>query len=200
MGAYSLSDGQMLVRTARHTVELYLKSAKPSKEMMGKRASHLNEHHGIFVVIKHYPIGGLRGSGAFFKGVKPTSSLIVDAAMGAATEDIRHVPISQHELDHIVFEVGVISKPSKLLGPALKTLKGLKAGKEGVLLEYGYKSGFMLPEEISKSDKPEKIIEEVCRRAGLDPRDSKRHDLQFHKFTARLFREVEPSGEVEEVR
>lgn len=195
--AYSLSEGETLVRAARHTVDLYLNSAKFNKAIVEKRASHLDEHHGIFVSIRHYPLGASRGSAALIKGVKPVRSLIVDAAIKAAFEDERHVSVSMHELDHLVFEVVVITHRTKLAG-ALSKMK-IKPGAEGIMLEYGYKTGFLLPEEIKKGEKIEKLLERLCKITGLDAHDYKRSDLSFHKFSAQKFVETEPQGAVEEV-
>lgn len=199
MGGYLAEEGGMLVKAARHTVELYLKSAKFDKGIMEKRTLHLNEHHGIFVTIRHYPLGSIRGSAAIVKGTKPLRTLIVEAALASAADDKRHLQISVHELEHIVFEVGVISKPIKLKGSSTAMLKSVKEGKEGILLEYGYKTGVILPEEITKQSKTPKLFEELCKRAGLDKVHSKRSDLSFYKFASDSFVEKEPEGEVEKV-
>ncbi|MDE1845731.1 MAG: TIGR00296 family protein [Candidatus Micrarchaeota archaeon] len=195
--AYSLEEGSTLVKAARHSVELFLTSVKFKKSIVEKRAAHLEEHHGIFVNIRHYPLGAPRGSAALIKGVRPVRSLIVDAAILAASEDKRHVPVSHHELEHILFEVGVFSRPVRLSGPISKMK--LRQGKEGIMVEYGFRSGFLLPEEIKKGEKMERILEKVCAAAGISSHDYKRADVSFHKFSAQRFVEIEPSGQVEEV-
>ncbi|MDE1870363.1 MAG: TIGR00296 family protein [Candidatus Micrarchaeota archaeon] len=192
MTVYSLSEGTELVRAARHCIELYLKSAKFDRRIIDRMVWSFTQHNGISVSIRHYPLGEPRGSAGFVKGVKPINLVLIDAAIAAATEDRGFVPVSHHELEHIVIEVGVFSEPQKLK-------KNGKVGKGGVMVEYGFRRGFILPAEIKKGEKTEKILEEVCKRAGLAPHDSKRPDITFYTFTAQTFRETSPNGSVEEV-
>jgi len=192
MTIYSLDEGTVLVKAARHAIELYLKSARFDRKIIDKMVSRFTGHNGISVSIMHYPLGEPRGSAGFVKGVKPINLVLIDAAIAAASEDSRFVPVSHHELEHILIEVNVFSEPQKLK-------KNAKIGKKGVMVEYGFRRGFMLPSEIKKGAKTEEVLEEVCKRAGLQPHDSLRSDVVFHTLTAQTFRETSPSGSVEEV-
>ncbi|MGI0141349.1 MAG: TIGR00296 family protein [Candidatus Micrarchaeales archaeon] len=191
-GRYSLEEGGVIVRAARHAVELYLRSARFNRGVIDRMVSRFTEHDGISVSIKHYPLGEPRGSAGFVKGPKGVNMALVDAAIAASTEDQRFVPVSHHELGHIAIEVSLFSGLKKFR-------RGTKLGKAGILVKYGYKSGFLLPGEMKKGAKAESVLGEVCRRAGLHPHDHNRADITFYTFTTQTFREIEPNGEVEEV-
>lgn len=192
MATYSLAEGTELVRAARHSIELYLKSSKFDRKIIDRMVWSFTQHNGISVAIMHYPLGEPRGSAGFVKGVKPINLVLIDAAIAAATEDARFVPVSHHELEHIVIEVSVFSEPQKLK-------KNAKIGKKGVMVEYGFRRGFILPSEIKKGARNEQVLEEVCKRAGMHPQDSLRGDVAFYTLTAQTFRETSPNGLVEEV-
>lgn len=198
-GGYSIDEGRVLVKAARHSIELYLKATKFDRKILERAFADINGHHGINVTIRHYPLGELRGSVGMLKGAKLARNLLIDAALEAA-EDKRFVALSHHELEHVIFEVSVLSNPTTIKKGTLESMKRqIKLGKHGIMVEYGYRNGMLLPNEIKKGAKVDKLLEEVCLRAGLDAHDYKRHDIVFHTFTAQTFRETEPDGGVEEV-
>ncbi|MDE1824851.1 MAG: TIGR00296 family protein [Candidatus Micrarchaeota archaeon] len=198
MRRYSLEEGTALVKGARHGIELHLRSANFDRSIIERRTGHLNEHSGVLVTIRHYPLGEMRGAAGVMRSDEPTGSLVVDAAIAAATQDRRFVPISSHELDQITIDVSVISRPERLEGGIAKIKRGIKAGRDGVMVEYGFKTGTVLPDPNTK--KVEKMLAEACENAGLRAEDWKRGDLRIYKFSAQIFDEAEPNGTVEELQ
>lgn len=198
MRRYSLEEGTALVKGARHGIELHLKSANFDRSIIEGRIGHLNEHSGVLVTIRHYPLGEMRGAAGAMRGDEPTGSLVVDAAIAAATQDTRFVPISHHELDQITIDVSLTSKPQRLEGGIAKIKKEIKAGRDGVMVEYGFKTGSVLPDPDAK--KVEEMLAEACENAGLKAQDWKRGDLKIYRFSAQIFDEAEPDGTVEELQ
>jgi len=200
-GHYSLDDGRTLVKAARSTVELYVKSPKFEKGVIEKDIDKYRDHLGIFVTIEHYPTMSLRGCIGFPIAVGPVSRMLIDAAIAAAAEDPRFVPLSHRELDHIVLSVSVLSKPEQIKGESEGAkLREIKIGRDGLIIKYGFKSGVFLPiVALEQKWSKDEYLRELCLKAGI-PEDSwKRPDVGLYKFTAQVFKETEPGGSVEEV-
>ncbi|MDE1761715.1 MAG: AmmeMemoRadiSam system protein A [Candidatus Micrarchaeota archaeon] len=199
MRVYSLEDGERLVRTARESIELYLTATKFDMKLFEQMAGHLQGHYGIFVTIRHYPLGEMRGAAGFTKATKPVRSLIIESAI-AALSDERFVAVSHREIEHIVVEVSVLSHPTPLPKAIAKIKKEFSPGKEGIMIEYGYRHGIVLPEEAGRIGKMEQILEQAAVGAGLHPKEWRREDVRINKFSAQSFVETEPRGKAMEVK
>lgn len=201
MRAYSREDGQQLVKAARHSIELFLKSPHFDREMVEKSLARFDQKHGVFVTLKHYPSKVLRGYTGFSKGRVPVKRGVVEAAISAATEDNRFVPVSHLELeDHLIIEVSVLSRLDRVRGTPASIKAKIKAGEDGLMVEYGYYSGILLPHlHWEEGAKKEELLEKVCLEAGLSKDAWKRGDIYLYKFTTQTFREVTPNGPVEEI-
>lgn len=199
---YSLEDGQALVRAARSTVELYLKSPEFHRSMVERHIDRYSEKAGVFVTIEHYPTMTLRGCIGFTNPTAPVSRMLVEAALAAAADDPRFVPVSHSELSEMVIEVSILSKPEQV---QQKTEKGrmreIKVGRDGLIVRYGFKSGLLLPVvPVEQGWGKEDFLKQVCLKAGIDEDAWKRPEVGLYRFTAQVFREKEPAGAVEEVK
>ncbi|MEM3839245.1 MAG: AMMECR1 domain-containing protein, partial [Candidatus Micrarchaeaceae archaeon] len=99
---YSLEEGRELVEQARHVIEAAVTSTRFNKAIMKEQLHRFRQHHGVFVTIEFYPTEVLRGCIGFVQHPENVSSLLVEAALAAATEDPRFVPVSRHELEHLI--------------------------------------------------------------------------------------------------
>jgi uncharacterized protein, PH0010 family len=198
---YTLKEGEKLVKAARNAIELYIKSPRFEKGMIEKTLSEFNEKAGVFVTIDHYPTMSLRGCIGYFKAIGPVKRLLVEAAIAAATEDPRFIPLSVGELNDVVIEVSILSEPQQLKGTPEEIKKEIKIGRDGLLIEYGYYSGLLLPVvAVEEKWNVEKFLENVCIKAGLHPHMWKRSDITLYKFQTQVFREEEPNGKVVEIK
>ena len=201
MKIYTLKEGEKLVKAARNAIELYIKSPRFEKGMIEKTLSEFNEKAGVFVTIDHYPTMSLRGCIGYFKAIGPVKRLLVEAAIAAATEDPRFIPLSVGELNDVVIEVSILSEPQQLKGTPEEIKKEIKIGREGLLIEYGYYSGLLLPiVAVEEKWSVEKFLENVCIKAGLHPHMWKRSDITLYKFQTQVFREEEPNGKIVEIK
>lgn len=201
MKTYTLKEGEKLVKAARNAIELYIKSPRFEKSMIEKTLSEFNEKAGVFVTINHYPTMSLRGCIGYFKAIGPVKRLLVEAAIAAATEDPRFIPLSVGELNDVVIEVSILSEPQQLKGTPEEIKKEIKIGRDGLLIEYGYYSGLLLPiVAVEEKWSVEKFLENVCIKAGLHPHMWKRSDITLYKFQTQVFREEEPNGKVVEIK
>ncbi len=201
MNIYSLAEGAQLVKAARNAIELYMRNPHFNKKIVEQSISHLNDQYGVFVTIESYPTKELRGCIGFPLAVGPISSSLVEAALGAAFEDPRFVPLSLEELDDVTIEVSILSKPEELPTDYKKRLESIKIGRDGLLIEYGFYSGLLLPiVPVEQKWGKEQFLEETCIKAGLPTSYWKRDDVKLYKFETQIFREEEPGGRIIEVK
>jgi len=201
MKVYSLEEGRRLVKGARIAIELYLKSPSFDKSVVEKELEGFNTEHGIFVTIEHYPSKELRGCIGFVRAPGPVKKSVIDAAIAAATEDPRFVPLSHRELDDITIEVSILSKPVPLKGSPEEIKNNLKIGRDGLIIEYGFYSGLLLPiVAVEQNWNAQEFLENVCIKAGLSPHMWKQSGVALYKFETQVFREERPNGEVEEIK
>ncbi|MHB1830563.1 MAG: TIGR00296 family protein [Candidatus Micrarchaeaceae archaeon] len=199
---YSLEDGITLVKAARSAIELHIKSPRFNRKIIERHISRFGAPSGVFVTIGHYPTMTLRGCIGFPNPSGPLNRQLVDAAIAASSEDARFAPVSHLELEEIVIEISILTNPEEI---SQKTEKGrlgeVKVGRDGLMIRYGFRSGILLPEvPIQEGWSKEEFLQNVCMKAGLSADAWKRPEIELYKFTAKVFREKEPSGMVEELQ
>ncbi len=189
-----------MVKAARNAIELYLRNPHFSKNLVKSSIEHRNEYYGVFVTLEHYPTRTLRGCIGFPRAIEPIKSSLVEAALSAAFDDPRFVPVSVHELDSLVVEVSILSEPKETRKDLKSRLKEVEVGRDGLLVEYGFYSGLLLPiVPVEEKWGKEQFLEETCIKAGLPADYWKRPDVKLYKFETQIFREEEPGGNVREV-
>ncbi len=203
MKAYTLAEGVELVKAARHTIDLWTKSPNFRNSVIEGTLERekFSQSYGVFVTLNNYQTGSLRGCIGFIEGIKPMKNLLVEAALAAASEDPRFVPVSARELDDIIVEVSILSRPERLRGTADEIKKKIRIGIDGLIIEYGYHKGILLPiVAVEEKFGPIEFLENVCLKAGL-PKDMwRREGVSLYHFSTQIFREKTPGGDVEEVR
>ena len=192
-----VSEGAILIAAARSSIELHLRATKVDKKALERIAGHIDNHYGIFVTLRHYPIGEMRGRAGFTRSTMPLKSVIVEAAIGA-TVDARFVPVSHLELEHIVIELSIVSEPKRLPNTLGAIGKNFNPKADALLIEYGYRQGIVLPEPSKKKRAIEETLEEATKRAGMRSEEWRRPDARIFKLAVQSFSEKEPNGEVEE--
>ncbi len=107
----SLEEGEILVKIARKAIVEYLKKGIiiSPPEVTEK----LLEKMGVFVTLNALREYGkeLRGCIGFPQPIFPLIEATIRAAISAATEDPRFLPVELDEMDNIVIEVSVLTIP-----------------------------------------------------------------------------------------
>lgn len=198
---YSLKEGEELVRAARHSIELHLSSPRFNKGIIERQLAHFTDHHGLFVTIEHYPTRTMRGRMGVPSSKVPIHSLLPDVAVAAATNDKRYVPVSHMEFEDITVGVDIISKPEALKGrSAFLRKKEIEIGRDGLMIEYGFHSGAVLPiEPVEKGWNKQQLFEHLCMEAALPEGTWQKPNANLFRFSAQMFRELSPRGPIEEV-
>ncbi len=193
----SLKDGEFLVKLARKAVEVYLREGKiidPPEEVSEK----LKEKRGVFVTINTFKPKELRGCIGFPEPIYPLVEATIKAAIHSATEDPRFPPMMEEELDNVVFEVSVLTKPELIVVKDVREYpKKIKVGRDGLIVERGFLKGLLLPQvPVELGWDEEEFLSQCCLKAGLMPDAWLEKDTKIYKFQAEVFEEVEPRGRV----
>lgn len=196
MADVSLEEGAYLVSLARSAINGYFDTGK--RMMTGRSAGALLEKRGVFVTLETYPARELRGCIGYPLPIKELSLAVVDCALSSAFDDPRFPPLEKAELQKCVIEVSVLSVPEeiKAKSPA-EYPKKIKVGRDGLIIDYGYASGLLLPQVPVEWNWNEKeFLSQVCQKAGLPPDMWLSPSARLRRFEAQVFCEQQPAGKV----
>ena len=188
------SDGKLLVKLARRTVEDYFKNKK-----LKLKETKFKEKRGVFVSIHKFPDHELRGCIGYPYPILALDEAIQRASISAAFQDPRFPPLIQDELKRVVFEVSILTLPRiiKFRNPK-EYLKKIVIGKDGLMIEHGvlYK-GLLLPQVATQYGwDVETFLEHLCMKAGLMVDMWLDSETKIYKFQTQIFTEREPNGEI----
>jgi len=152
----------------------------------------------VFVTLKQYPGGELRGCIGYPLPILPLGKAIQDVALAAALEDPRFPPVARDELDALVVEVSVLTVPQAVPSTSPETtIAAIRPGRDGLIVDGYGQSGLLLPHVATEQGwDAEQLLEGTCEKAGLpsvawrDPR------VRVRRFEAEVFGEQRPKGPV----
>jgi uncharacterized protein (TIGR00296 family) len=193
-------EGETLVKLARKAVEEYLKTRKPIS-ILADIPKKLLQPCGVFVTINSIKKREkeLRGCIGYPYPTTPLAQAVIDSAINAATQDPRFEPISLAELDHVVFEVSVLTPPEVVEAKkATEYPSKIKVGKDGLIVERGMFKGLLLPQvPVEWEWNEEEFLCQCSIKAGLPPDCWLMNGTKIYKFQAIIFEEKTPKGEIE---
>ncbi len=196
---FSLHDGKEFVRIARKSMEYFLHTGSLLQEVSPKK--EYEEKWGVFVTLHKFPSKELRGCIGLPEPIKQLWQAIIEAAVSAAFRDPRFYALEAVELDKVIVEVSVLTKPEKIeVKKKEELLEKIEIGKDGLIAERGLYRGLLLaivPVEYKWS--VEEFLEHTCEKAGLPREAWKDKNTIFYKFGTQIFAEESPKGEVKEV-
>ncbi len=195
----SQDEGVFLVQLARKAVVEYLKTRKHIK-IPENTSEKLLKPCGVFVTINTFENGEkeLRGCIGYPYPTAPLVEAVVDSAINAATQDPRFPSLSLSELDHIVFEVSVLTPPEevKVKNPK-EYIDKVKVGQDGLIVENSFYKGLLLPQvPVEWKWDEETFLCQCCVKAGLSPDSWLVKGTRVYKFSSIIAEELAPKGEV----
>jgi hypothetical protein len=208
--------GEALVRLARSAIAAYLREGRriesPPADFFGasplgldgaqsepeRRESTMRA--GVFVSL-HRRNGDereLRGCIGFVSLNKPLPAAVVDAAIGAATEDPRFPPLTPEELERVVVEVSVLTEPKRLTAPTpLEYPSLIRPGRDGLIIKWSMGSGLLLPQvAVEFGWTAEDLLTHASMKAGGTPDLWLTPHATLYTFQAEVFDETSPGGQV----
>ena len=195
----SQDEGVFLVQLARKAVVEYLKTRKHIK-IPENTLEKLLKPCGVFVTINTFENGEkeLRGCIGYPYPTAPLVEAVVDSAISAATQDPRFPSLSLSELDHVVFEVSVLTAPEEVKVKNPKEYIGkVKVGQDGLIVENGFCKGLLLPQvPVEWKWDEETFLCQCCVKAGLSPDSWLVKGTRVYKFSSIIAEELAPKGDV----
>jgi len=185
-------DGTKLVQMARRAVTESLKNNSRIND--SEFNSKFDFSSGVFVTLNKQD--SLRGCIGYPRPEKKLSDGLIDAAISAATQDIRFSPVIADELDKIVFEVTILTPPIEIkVQDPMEYLAIIKVGRDGLIVENEYTSGLLLPQVPTEYDwNEEEFLNHTCEKAGLVSNAWKDKTTKLSRFEGVIFKEVSPNG------
>lgn len=182
-------DQQELLWLARKSVETVVRERK-LYEGPPPRSAALNEDRGAFVTLKKN--GQLRGCIGYIFPMKPLYLTVRDVAAMAAVRDERFLPVTIAELDHLEYEISVLSPLRRVLD-----VKEIIVGRHGLVVKRGDREGLLLPQVATEQrwDRM-RFLQETCLKAGLPPDAWRDPETDIFRFTAFVFGEHRPVSAV----
>ena len=192
----SLDEGKRAVSFARYVIENHvLNKPTSSKDLEGI----FNENQGAFVTIHTFPNHDLRGCIGIPLPVMPLREAITEGAK-SATKDPRFPPLSESELENIIVEVTILTKPEVIeVKEPIEYLEKIEIGRDGLIVEQGFFKGLLLPQvPVEQKWNKEDFLSHTCMKAGLMPDAWFDEKTKISKFSGQVFSEIRPRGEIKE--
>jgi uncharacterized protein len=193
----TFGEGTKLVRLARTAVESYLKNGKIITSTIKS-----NKKAGIFVTLYQIDSSNsekkLRGCIGHTIPSWNIHDTVISAAINAATKDPRFIALSQEELENVIFEVSVLTKPTLIQVDNTKAYQSeIVIGRDGLLIEGKYGSGLFLPQvPVEQKWTTAEYLANLCYKAGAPADAWKVPDSKLYKFHTIVFSEKLPKREI----
>lgn len=189
-------DGEFAVKFARKSIEMYVSERKTPE--IPKTPEIFHEESGVFTTIYTYPDRELRGCIGLPYPSKPLIDAIIDSAT-SVTRDPRFPELERNELDKIVIEVSILTKPEKIaVKKPEEYLEKIKIGRDGLIIKNGAQSGLLLPQvPIEYGWDAKTFLEHLCMKAFLPPDAWTYEGSEIFRFGSEIFSEKTPGGKVE---
>jgi len=192
----NLEEGKKAVNLARNTINDFVKN---KKNTISDLKGVFLEKQGTFVTLHTYPKHDLRGCIGIPYPIMSLKDAIIEAAK-SSTRDPRFYPLSVDEVDKVVIEVTILTKPSiiKVTNPK-DYLSNIKIGIDGLIVEGGVYKGLLLPQvPVEQGWDVEDFLSNTCMKAGLLPDAWINEKIKVFKFSGQIFTEIKPKGNIVE--
>ncbi len=188
-----LDKGKKAVKYARNVVENKVKN----DTIPGFDEDFFDEKQGAFVTLHTHPNHDLRGCIGIPTPVMKLKDAIAEGA-SSATRDPRFPPLSVDELDKIIIEVTILTKPEIIkVDKPQEYVDTIKIGRDGLIVEKGMFKGLLLPQvPVEQEWDKEEFLNHTCMKAGLPPDSWFETDTKIYKFSGQIFTETKPNGEI----
>ena len=163
-----------------------------------KLSQRFTEAHGVFTTLHTFPNHTLRGCIGVPESIMPLKEAIIKSAK-SVIHDPRFPVLQANELDNLVVEITILSKPEIISKQDNDVVKGIIVGKHGLIIEQGFYKGLLLPQvPVEQNWDSKSFIEHTCLKAGL-PKDAwLDKNTVIKKFTGQIFTEEKPFGKIRE--
>ncbi|WP_455278099.1 TIGR00296 family protein [[Eubacterium] cellulosolvens] len=196
----NITEGEFLVNLSRKAISNYLSENKIIKPPENSPV-RLNDKLGVFVTLKNYSSGELRGCIGFPEPLEILAKAVITSAIEAATGDPRFPQVTLKELEEdIIVEISVLTTPQEIETEPKDIPKHITIGTDGLIIGKGIQRGLLLPQvAVEWKWDEEEFLANCCLKAGLPPDSWLLKNSKVFKFKATIFKERSPKGIVEKV-
>ena len=194
---YDLEDGNIAIALARAALDRYFGS-EPAE--LSSPPEKFFEKSGVFVTLNRFPKKELRGCIGYVLPVMKLQKAIEENALNAALKDPRFPRLQKEELERIVVEVSLLTVPEIIKFKTSRELTDqIKIGRDGLIVERSFFKGLLLPQvPIEWEWDVKEFLSHTCMKAGLPPDTWRKERITVKRFSARVYAETSPRGEVKE--
>jgi len=179
MEAMEERDKKRLLELARASIE----AAFEDRETPPQPGSLDARSGGVFVSL--HESGRLRGCIGRMEAAEPLPRTVAAMARAAAFEDPRFPPLSKKELPALDIEITLLSPRRRVA-----SVEEIVVGRHGVHLAQGGRAAVFLPQVAPEQGwDRERLLEELCRKAGLPGGAWRRPDAELQVFEGLVFGE-----------
>ena len=190
-------EGEQLVKLARKAVQKYLGE---SVDIDIDSLERFSQKTGIFVTLTSVRSKEeqLRGCIGFPLPEKKLYQSVVEAAIAAATQDPRFIPVKKEELASIIFEVSILTPPEEIRVQNPNEFPShIKLGRDGLLLRWKYGTGLLLPQvPIELKWDIYEYLANICFKSGAPSDVWFMPESKLYRFQAIIYKESVPNGTV----
>lgn len=192
----SLDEGKKAVVFARNVIENHVKNITLKSNDL---TDIFSEKQGAFVTIHTFPNHDLRGCIGIPLPVMTLKEAIFEGAQ-SATHDPRFPTLDAKELENIIIEVTILTKPEIINANDPKEyISSIEIGRDGLIVEQGFYKGLLLPQvPVEQGWDKEEFLSHTCMKAGLMPDAWFDKSTKISKFSGQIFTEIKPRGEIKE--
>ncbi len=164
--SFTKQQKQIMLSTARQSIEFYLSHKHPLKIELSQFDAELNQLGASFVTLKKQ--GELRGCIGHLMPVQPLIEDIANNAIAAATQDYRFEPLQLDELNDVKMDISVLSSATDIYAENEADLYSqLHVGQDGLILKYQNHQATFLPSVWHSLKSPELFARQLKIKAGL---------------------------------
>lgn len=202
----AIEEATFLLKLARETVAESV--SNETKEEENAVLQELGKKRGIFVSLREFDKSSKNaGSRIILSGYSLPTFPIVEAVKNASLNISIHILRSSLQelsefLKNVVFELTILTDPKKIVvEEPIRYPREIEIARDGLIVQRNFYTGVILPQvAIEKRWNAIEFLSECCMEAKLPADAWLEKETSVYKFQTQVYRELEPNGEVIEVR
>ncbi len=156
----------LLLQIAEASIRHGLRYGRPLPVDPEDHQEALQANRASFVTLQKQ--GELRGCIGHLEACQPLVRDVAENAYAAAFQDPRFPPLSESEMGDIEIHISVLTPATPMsFSSEAELIAQLRPGRDGLILQEGYKKGTFLPSVWESLPEPAEFIRHLKRKAGL---------------------------------
>jgi len=168
---YTQEQKQILVSTARSSIQHGLQSGKTKTVNLEDYASELLDIRATFVTLKIAQ--SLRGCIGTLEARHPLVKSVAKYAYAAAFRDPRFKPLSQDEFEKITLSISILTPAESIQFDSDSDLiQQLNSNNDGLIIQSGHRRATFLPAVWDSMPDAEQFLSQLKAKARIPPQEN----------------------------